>query len=240
MGKVGSTAVAEAISCALLPCHHIHTLDRRVAFATLKRSLKAPHVPPRHVYISLLLRGQLANRRRCLYISMVRNPIERNLSAYFENFAHFRKLIVGDANDPGTVFAHFRTDYPHAKTLTWFDREFHDQIGIDIYKDPFDHEARYAWLPNQNTLIFRTDCPDEQKSAVLSDIFNRDIKVTRINEGHEKPSGSLYAKVKSLGLYDERFLDKMLENRFSRHFWSKAELEESRRRLSSPPRIAAE
>jgi hypothetical protein len=163
---------------------------------------------------------------------MVRNPVERCLSAYFENFAHFRKQIVGDAEDPKTVFAHFLAVYPHSISLTWFDRELRDQVGIDIFKEHFDHDARYAWMPNHRTLIFRSDCPDERKSAVLSEIFGTDITVTRSNEGDKKATGLLYAKVKSLVSYDEAFLDKMLENRFTRHFWSEAELQEARRRLS--------
>lgn len=163
---------------------------------------------------------------------MVRNPIEQSLSAYFENFAHFRKRITGDADDPKTVFSHFLADYPHAIALTWFDRELRNQIGIDVYKEPFDHDTRYAWLPDQNTLIMRADCPDERKSAVLSEIFDTEITVTRRNEGHEKASGPLYAKVKSLAAYDHGFLDKMLENRFTRHFWSETELQEARRQLS--------
>jgi hypothetical protein len=66
---------------------------------------------------------------------------------------------------------------------------------------------------------------------VLSEILNTQITVTRSNEGRAKASGPLYAKVKSLALYDQAFLDKMLENRFARHFWSEAELQQARRRL---------
>ena len=231
-GKAGSTAVAQALTRASLPCHHIHTLNRRAALATLKRSLSVPHLPPRHVYVSILFRRRLTNRRRCIYISMVRNPIEQTLSAYFENFAYFRKRITGDDADPETVFAHFINSYPHKSVLTWFDRELRDQLGIDIYRYPFDHDARFLWLPEQNTLIFRADCPDEVKSAVLSDIFSTEVIVTRGNEGNMKETGPLYAQVKSIAAYDQSFLDKMLENRFSRHFWSEAELLNTRKRLS--------
>ena len=163
---------------------------------------------------------------------MVREPIEQSLSAYFENFAHFRKQITGDADDPKTVFSHFLTTNPHAGAVNWFDRELRDQLGIDVYQERFDHDARYAWLSDQSTLIMRADCPDERKSAVLSEIFDTDITVTRSNEGHEKPTGPLYANVKALAAYDDALLDKMFGNRFMRHFWSEAELQEARRRLS--------
>jgi hypothetical protein len=163
---------------------------------------------------------------------MVRNPIERNLSAYFEEFADYRREIKGDADDPQTVFSHFLQNYAHSASLNWFDRELRDQAGIDVYQQQFDHDARYAWLERDNTLILRADCPDERKSAVLSEIFDAEITVTRSNEGEQKPGGSLYAKVKQLAAYDQNFLDRMLGHRFARHFWSEAELRDVRRQLS--------
>jgi hypothetical protein len=232
MGKVGSSAVADALLRAGLPCHHIHTLNRSALLARLKRSFKAGQLPPRHVYVSLLLRRRLTNRRRCIYISMVRNPIERNLSAYFEEFAHFRRQIKGDADDPETVFSHFLHKYAHSASLNWFDRELRDQVGIDVYQQQFDYDARYAWLARDKTLILRADCPDERKSAILSEIFDTEITVRRSNEGEQKARGPLYAKVKELAAYDHKFLNRMLDHRFTRHFWSGAELQHARRQLS--------
>jgi hypothetical protein len=160
---------------------------------------------------------------------MVRNPIEQTLSAYFENFAYFRKSMTGDEADPETVFSHFIGSYPHQSVLRWFDRELRAQLGIDVYKHPFDHGARYVWLREQGIMIFRADCPDEVKSEVLSDIFESDITVTRSNEGHSKKNiGLLYAQVKTIAAYDENFLNKMLDNRFVRHFWSEVELQNMR------------
>jgi hypothetical protein len=163
---------------------------------------------------------------------MVRNPIERNLSAYFEEFAHYRRRINGDADDPQTVFSHFLHNYAHSASLNWFDRELRDQIGIDVYRHQFDHDARYAWLARDQTLILRADCPDERKSAILSDILDTEIVVRRSNEGEQKAGGPLYAKVKQLAAYDQEFIDRMLDHRFARHFWSDAELRDLRHKLS--------
>lgn len=223
MGKVASTAVSQAISAAGLPCHDVHTLDRmqlaRRAFGAVVRG----RIPQRHLRAALWSHRKLTNQRhRYLYITLVRDPIARNLSAYFEN-RHLLSAATQGVPDPHQVLTHFCATYAHTQPLTWFDREFKAQLGIDIYAQVLFREKYYNYDARTNTVIFRTDCTDATKSKVLSQLLQRKITVGRSNLGTQSDYSALYAQVQAVATFDPVFVQQVYNSRFARQFWTASE-----------------
>jgi hypothetical protein len=220
MGKVASSAVYRAVADARLPCFHIHTLAVESLQRTAKSRLEGGNFPPPHVSVSMGYREGLFTRpQRCLYISLVRDPIARNLSAFFETL-HERPEEIRECTDPDELFQHFMNLYDHTIPLSWFDREFRDQLGVDVYAEGFDKQKKFKWLKAKRTVIFRTDCPDEVKGEVLSEILDREIVVRRGNDGDDKEYADLYKGVKGKARYSRDFVKTAFSSRFARHFWT--------------------
>lgn len=227
MGKVGSMAIEAAIKRAGLPCHEIHTLDDAALMRMAKSAIEAGRFPPRHVCTAMAWKAEeLSRPDRCLYISPVREPIERNLSAYFHNLP--ANLATGE---PSELLARFVAGYSHRVPVIWFDREFGAQLGIDVYSEPFDHAAK--WSRVGNVLLIRSDADDKTKSAVLSKALGKKIEVRRSNVAANKRYADLYRRVLGIARFDGPFLDRMYETRFARHFWSEAELADYRARWAA-------
>ena len=239
MGKVGSTAIAAALHRAGLDCYHIHSLTPKQLVTQASQYLTRGKLPPLHVSAAMAFRrGLWTQPGRCLYISAVRDPLSRNLSAYFENV----KAQEGEPwNEKGAArhFADFVANYPPGLPLSWFDREFKAQLGIDIYKHDFDRERRWSYYPEHRTVLFRIDCPDTVKSRVLSDLLGCEITIERENDSAGKDYVELYRQVQDLARFTGGFSADAYASRFCRHFWSKDELAAMAARWHRPEAAAA-
>lgn len=225
MGKVASSSVYLAISAADLPVFHIHTLRGDRLRQMAQEWLGRGEFPPPHVSVSMAFRDSIfLDPEQCLYISLVRDPIARNLSAFFQ-ILRYQKPEIRNCTDPDELFRHFIDTYPHNIPHGWFDWEFNEMLGIDVYADEFDTESRFTWNPEKRTVIFRTDCADEVKSRVLSDIIGRDILVRRSNDGGKKDYSRLYNGAKESAHYTSDFIRNAFSSRFACHFWTVQERE---------------
>ena len=233
MGKVASTSTSKAIKSAGLPCYHIHTLDRQRIIDHAKYHLDSDRSPPKHLLTAMSKRNSLfLKTHECVYITLVRDPVARNLSAFFQNLDRITEKERAET-DPRKMLETFLRAYEHSEPIEWFDREFKDQLGFDIFSSPFNIEKKYAYLDDFNTIIFRTDCPDKVKSRVLSEVLKRDVVVGQENVSAKKAYSQIYKAMQNISFPSE-YLESMYSTKFSRHFWSPAELNDFRRFWSEP------
>ncbi|MCC5972385.1 MAG: sulfotransferase family 2 domain-containing protein [Pararhodobacter sp.] len=234
MGKVASTSTSRAIQAAGLTCYDIHTLDRKSLIKSAKKRLDKGKFPLTHISIAMAKRERLFRKKeKCLYISLVRDPVARNLSAFFQNLDHYPNEIQKE-KDPAIVFKYFQQNYNHESPLTWFDREFLEQLSINVYTQKFDTDLKYVYIKSANTVIFRTDCPDETKGLVLSELLGSEIRVGRSNDAGMKHYSDLYRNVTSVARYSPEHLDKLYTSKYAKHFWSDTERCEFREKWLGP------
>lgn len=221
MGKVASTAISSAIRAEGLACHDIHTLNRDRLKQMAAEALARDRLPPRHVCEAMAYRNTLfSDPGRCLVISLVRDPLACNLSSFFENL-HRQSPDLLDETDPQALLAAFLERYPMDVPLTWFDRELKGQFGIDVYDLPFDPGRRRCG--REGLIVMRTDCPDAEKSRVLSAALGRRIRVGRANDSAGKDYAGRYRAVRDLARFPDDLVERVYGSRFARHFWTEAE-----------------
>lgn len=163
-------------------------------------------------------------------VTAVREPIARNLSAFFQNI----DVFCPGVDDPQSVLNTFVTKYPHRTPEAWFDWEFRDRLGVDIYRHPFDVKRRYAAISDPRAIVLRVDCDDDEKSAVLSQAFGTEVTVRRENVGAvKKSSGALYRDVLDIARFDSAFLDAVYGSKYVKHFWSAGEIAGFKRRWAA-------
>lgn len=228
MGKVGSRALAQGIRDAGFECPDVHTLNHENLLANAGKSIVAGELPAAQLLGSMLLKRKLNSKkiRKPLYVTAVREPLSRNISAFFQNHKTNLETIDisrSDVDNARQALKIFMESYPHEIALTWLERELHQQVGIDLYETPFDPKKRYA--RSKRVVVFRDDCPNDLKSKVLSDALGRPITIARQNVGDNKRYSRLYKMLKEISSFDIAFLDKIYRSKYARHFWTDEEID---------------
>lgn len=228
MGKVASSALTEAFRNAGIASHHIHNLNPETLQNMGAPNAKSGHVPIKHISQSLSHRTEyIAHPERFLFISLVRDPVARNISAFFQNL-HLSEKETGVESNIDVLFEHFLETYPHRLPLRWFDHQFQEYLDIDIYKYSFNTAKKYCYLPKRNTLLLRIDCPRADKEQLLTDIFDTPISVPDVNVGEQKPYSERYRAFKNRARFEKPFLARIYNSPFCRHFWTNQERREMR------------
>lgn len=228
MGKVGSSTIYRNLREQLSqPVFHTHTLNRQRLSDMM---LKEPDPAKREFRFGAAFRVlSILNEREggeapIRIITGVREPVSRNISAYFENLGEKSswsvESLVGD----------YMRNYPHNTPLSWFDYELRDVFGVDVFSVPFDRERGWDVISAEDVevLIIRM----ENLSWVLRDKVVQDFLGSAelcfdksFNRAEEKAYANLYRDfINKIDLPYE-YLKAMLCSRYCRHFYSEDERE---------------
>lgn len=231
MGKVGSRSIVDAIETATgSEALHVHStradlLDQMVE---MQRKQGLP-IPP-HIALSRRLLSLLEQKKPLKVVSLVREPIDRNLSAFFQNLSLEEKLIedFSDA-DVDEYVRRFVDTYPHHVPLGWFDKQIKPALGIDVYAQRFDHDLGYAFFERDNIelLVMRAESSDDVKRAAVENCFGIDLgEFANANVSSAKSYGDLYSQFKARVVLSPEYIDEMYNSRYTKHFYTEAEREE--------------
>lgn len=230
MGKVGSSSVQAALKALEgLNSFQVHRLEKGFLDAAVADCQKKGQPIHRRLEQSLLLREQIIKPRRpAKVISLVREPIGRNISAYFENLD--RLWDIKNAHESLTMDqlqAGFFEKFSQSSALTWFDDEFNNVLGIDIYQKPFPHAERFVRIdsPPYEALIMRVDLDDERKVKCIEELLGiKNLPWASTNSSDDTVYGDVYREFKKAVRLPREYIDTMLDSKFSRHFFSPAEI----------------
>ena len=182
----------------------------------------------------LLYRYVIAKRRPGKVITLVREPISRNISAFFENFTTFTGVAYEDSGfTTDEIIDIFIREYDHSVPLSWFDVELKKTLGIDIYEHPFPFEAGYATIANGalDLLQIKAETDDPTKERAIAEFLGVDgFKLIMRNVGEQKDYASTYSDFLSRVHLPQSYIDIMCGSDFTRHFYSNIEIETVRSR----------
>ncbi|HEY0371540.1 MAG TPA: putative capsular polysaccharide synthesis family protein, partial [Thermoanaerobaculia bacterium] len=193
--------------------------------------------PPPHDLLGLELRDRLVRRgRRCRVITLVRDPIARNISSYFEHLDAIWNRTDAHASVPlDDLHRGFLERFPHDEPLTWFDDELLPVLGIDVHDHSFPSAGS---LRIGDVLIMKSELEDAVKSAALRDFLGlRRLTVQPTNSTGSKSKGETYRHFLATIRLEQGFVDRMLESRYTRHFYTEAERDAMRRKYLAPSTI---
>jgi hypothetical protein len=232
MAKVGSTAVVDCLKRARLPVFHVHRMDadhlqrlrgRRAALGWDVGSL------PAYDRLGLRLHEKVIEAGRpAKIVTLVRDPIARNLSSYFEHFADIWGLPdargVVSMDD---VYRGFLERYPHDESLTWFDEELQRVTGLNVYDHPFPATGHLQLQSGRlDLLILRSDLPNETKRLALSNFLGTNLPpFGEANRTADKSHGETYEQFRRSLRLPPEYVERMLSSRYCRHFYSDEERE---------------
>jgi hypothetical protein len=219
----------------------------KVASSTLFRSLamQYPGVVLRshkfaadygHWKVRRFYRWVLAEARRLNVISLVREPVSRNVSAFFQNFER-------DAGQPYQEGA-FSTDelkalflerFNHGEPLDWFENHISRHFGIDVYTTPFPGGASATYVQaNIRLLIVRVEAEDDAKIRAVKEFLGMpEFHLLPANISATKAYAEGYRAFRKGVKLPAEYVAWMCDSRYCRHFYSEEEIEAIRGRWSA-------
>lgn len=221
MGKVGSSSLRST-----LKGNYPGVVAHSHRYTTMSVKLK----------IMLQLRKRL--RLPIYVVCPVREPISRNISAFFQNFdrKHGYKLTEKEWA-PGELLDFFLKHYHHNVCLEWFDRHMKSTFGLDIYAKPFPVEQKWAIYKNGSVriLIYRSDLDPALQLNVISRFIGRQFHDWIYdNISSEKDYGEMYKNFISTEKLPDSYIAKMCNSKFCRKFWSAEEINAIKKRFKMP------
>ena len=232
MGKVASSTITSSLApIPNISLFHVHRLHPDNIFR-FQQETKARgwHIPRYNDALGICLYNKFIKSGMPLkIISVVREPISRNISAYFQNL----DFIWGIRNahkkiHPDRLIARFMDEYPHELPLKWFDEEFKCVLGIDIFDYVFPRDLGFVQIDTDlyNILIMRSNIKDKIKQKLISAFFGDDISLITKNVSKNKRYYREYKNFKQSIKFTDEFINHMLESKFTTHFYNQANIQQ--------------
>lgn len=262
VGKVGSTSVSKSLKASGVDrtVYHIHWLapeqlarvdafyrarDRRY-----RGTVRAQRFRPEFVWLGEHLSRQIyRDPERCWQvITLVRDPVARDVSSFFQNLDSFfdywidDQLLVseveGVARGLVTLFleAYVRGAVPigmDGDPLGWFDRELKLVFGVDVYAAPFPKLRGFGIYdaPKAHVLVLRLEDLERSSEEAIREYMGLErFHLVRSNIGESKTYATVYRRFLELIRLPDEYLERIYASKYSTHFYSEDELARFRSR----------
>ncbi|MDJ0688888.1 MAG: putative capsular polysaccharide synthesis family protein [Xenococcaceae cyanobacterium MO_188.B32] len=199
---------------------------------TLPKYLKGEIVHA-HLYSKMSIKHQrLLELRKSLYLPIniicpIRDPISRNISAFFQNFKRDTGLEIYEREwEVNELLNLFLNNFPHNVCLEWFDRYFRPIFNIDVFAEPFPIEKKWNVYKKKSirVLIYRCDLDKQDQLDIISQFLR--IKISDWNYSNiseNKQYNKIYRKFCSSVKLPDIYINIMNNSSFYQHFWNEEE-----------------
>lgn len=239
MGKVGSTSIFESlVSAGVTNINHMNRMNpeniERVRREHRERGLPVPEGDEEGLRVYGDIR---ATSYDISCISPVRDPIRRNLSAFFFSYERFTGQKYEEDNlDIDRLLHCFLGEYSHDVPLTWFDIEMKQTLGVDVYQHPFSKETGFETIVRRGcrVLLLKCDLPDAEKESAIKEFLGLSaFSLQNENVGADKAYAETYKQFLKTITLPAAYLDRMCNSKYTRHFYSDDEIAAMRERWRS-------
>ncbi len=230
MGKVGSASIRDSLKAdKVRPVFHLHRMNPDWH----SYSLGYP-IPPTWLGERLYL-DIIRDRKPAKFITLVREPISRNLSTFFAQFYQYTGMGYEDvdlSSREATDIFLSSFGFPW-RPLVWFDTELKEMIGIDVYQYNFPREQGYLSIEDSNykLLIIKIEIEDSIKEQAIAQFLGKDsFKIKRTNTAETRNYASAYRTFLSELALPKDYIDLMYSSEYVKHFYSDSEIDSFRQR----------
>jgi len=164
----------------------------------------------------------LDGNKKVYVITPVRDPIARNVSAFFERFKLHTGVKYGDHEFTiSQMIDLFLEEFPHDVPTSWFDDVFYPPVGIDVYEYDFPSRGfRVIKEGNVELLILRIETENEVMERSIEKLTGiDDFDLQRSNVGKEKEYSEEYTVFKRSFVPPSWYFEKMYDSKYFTHFY---------------------
>jgi hypothetical protein len=208
-GKVGSSTVSASLGAAGKENIHIHYIKHATPMMYGYSETTVD------IYKNFL---EHIDEKNVKVISLVRDPIARSISSYFDGFQsnvafwqnENRCTLEGIMN----VIALEMNNGKYGAIDTWFREEFRGALGIDVFQCDFDREKGYGLINKGNVevLLLTLEKLKNNEDIIGEFVGIPDFKLMSANRSKSKPCRHLYNEVMENVTIDREVLDFYYKN----------------------------
>lgn len=215
MGKVASTSIYESLKrCYNGIVIHTHIFDQS---------------PRTDIYIREIHKQTENTQVKPKIISLVREPIGRNVSAFFQNFLRDTSISPSpDTTFPDTTLQNlFIAQYKgHNIPASWFDNHILKNFNIDVFSRAFPEQGWDIYHSQRaDLLVIKSEILDSEKALAITEFLQLpfELKLRNFNISEKKVYSHLYDQFKSNIKLPESYLNDQLNSKYFKHFYSEGD-----------------
>lgn len=234
MGKVGLTTAYKSLINAPIsnPVYHVHFLSQNgMEHITQKYQNANTNVnKSAHLINSEIVRPKLLNsnnKTKFKIISLAREPISLSLSHFLQNPKVHRPYLVDylHREDIKGLNEFFLNELQNNSYIhSWFDEEFNNFLGIDIYQYEFDYERGYSIIETNkfDVLLMRIEDMSKVFQEAIQEFLNIEtsIKIVKANERDNQEFSNVYQKLKNKIVIPRDICEKVYSSKYVNYFYS--------------------
>lgn len=241
MGKVGSKTIQESLINAYADIgiqtdiHHSHIL---CGFEQSELIIRKERLNP-EPSLGAISNGRVLRKLidenpnyQWKIISLVRDPVARNVATFFDNLHEFvPNWYTYKQDDPALMQivqkAFISEQTIHTEPYRWFDEQMLPVFGIDVFSEPFPKEKGYKiYNPDSITpvLIIRLEDLNRIAHVAVKEFLGLDhFQISNANTAKEKPYAQIYSLFKEQPLSSE-YINAIYNSKYAQLFYSEEEI----------------
>ncbi len=228
VGKVGSATISKSLESLRIPNAHIHELEetrmktKGVLYLDGRRKTYEHGFKNHDLFLE-----KIKKQKHIQIITLVREPIARDISRYFQSFYTEYTAWLDQTNDLYKDFIRMTKGFLKDRNqFVWFNQEIKKVFGIDVYEYPFDKEKGYALIEEDNIsiLILKMEKLNELESVVGEFLKIENFELVNANEAKDRPYRYMYEEFKQNVKLPQSYVDSYYkDNPYMDHFYSEKE-----------------
>lgn len=228
LGKVGSSTIYHELK-RISPFGnvlHVHFLSDEWLNNRLKKTNHYGNNRKAADKVVQYLADHPRNKKKI--ITLVREPVSRELSNFMQNSADF---IDGDitSHPIDALQQAYMEKMSYDYTFNWFDSEFKSYTGFDVFSTPFDTEKGYAVYHHNgfDILVIKLEKLNECYAECLNKFLglsNMQMKKA-YNQSASKQISNVYSQLKERIKFPKSYLEEVYRHQYVKHFYTTAEIQ---------------
>ncbi len=244
MGKVGSRSIKYSLEKSNVSAYSHHTLNKHKINQQLFKCYKIPFIISIYnrihsfrSYRSDKLRFFIdKNKKNFKVITIVREPISRNESFFFEDL-HIPIMHMSNRDwtwsqkrdNINALIDEYFNFFNHSNGINWFDNEIKKHLGIDVYDYEFDKNSGFSIINdrNINLLIIKMEKLRENGEEAIKNFLGlENFNLEEHNLSADKWYSNLLKDFRNQISYSQNFADNLYNSKYLQHFYTEDEIKE--------------
>lgn len=170
--------------------------------------------------------------KRIKIITLVRDPIARDISAVFQSWQTIFDLKRIEELNMEEIRMHLNNS-AFDQTENWFSSEFLEYTGIDILSLPFNKSKGYSIynIDQYDILCIKTESLNKVMDSALYEFIGvKNISSKVKNSSKEKEGAELYKEIAGSFKLEKLKIEQIYSTIFMKHFYQDTELEMFKKR----------